>query len=121
MTLMWIALGAALGAPSRYLTDRLIQTWHDSVFPWGTFTVNIVGSFMLAIVVGSGDVVDPAVVAVVGVGFCGALTTYSTFSFETFRLIEKGEWFYATTNLLISLLAGFGAVSIGWAIGTGLT
>jgi len=48
---LWVALGAAIGAPARYLTDRTVQARHNSVFPWGTLTVNVVGSFILGFLV----------------------------------------------------------------------
>ena len=51
MTVLWVALGAALGAPARYLTDRAVQGRHDSVFPWGTLTINLVGSFILGLAI----------------------------------------------------------------------
>lgn len=75
MSLLLIAIGAAIGAPARYLTDRAVQTRHDSVFPWGTLTVNVVGSFVLGLfaAAAAGDVVGPRVLAGVGTGFCGAL------------------------------------------------
>lgn len=53
MTLLLVVVGAALGAPARFLTDRWVQSRHDSVFPWGTFTVNAVGSFVLGAVLGA--------------------------------------------------------------------
>jgi fluoride exporter len=64
---------------------------------------------------------DPAVVAVLGVGFCGALTTYSTFSYEILRLLEDRARFYAAANVGASLLGGFGAVGLGWTLGTWVT
>ncbi|TYK44476.1 fluoride efflux transporter CrcB [Actinomadura decatromicini] len=114
MTVLLVALGAALGAPLRYLTDRAVQSRHDSVFPWGTFTVNIVGCAVLGMLTelapGSG------VMAVAGTGFCGALTTYSTFGYETVRLIEDGSGTYALLNALMSLAAGLGAAYAGMAV-----
>ena len=92
MTWLWVCLGAALGAPARYLTDRVIQSRHDTLFPWGTFTVNLAGSLILGLLLGVAThrPVSPAMVAGVGTGFCGALTTYSTFGYETVRLVEDG-------------------------------
>lgn len=118
MTVLWVALGAALGAPARYLTDRAVQGWHDSVFPWGTFTVNLVGSFVLGFVIAATAHLSPALGAVVGVGFCGALTTYSTFSYEILRLAEDRAGFYAVAYVTASLLGGFGAAGLGWTLGT---
>ena len=80
MTSAWVALGAAFGAPLRDLVDRAIQTRHDTVFPWGTMTVNITGCLVLSFLVVAMGHLPPAVEAAVGTGFCGALTTYSTFS-----------------------------------------
>jgi CrcB protein len=115
VTVLLVALGAALGAPARFLTDRWVQSRHDSVFPWGTFTVNAVGSFILGVVLGgaaAGGVPDPVVDAV-GTGFCGALTTYSTFSYETVRLVEDGSTLYAVLNALGSLAVGLLAAAAG--------
>jgi CrcB protein len=115
-----VALGAAVGAPARYLTDRWVQSRHDSVFPWGTLIVNVVGSLLLGLVAGAAGVVAPAVAALVGVGFCGALTTYSTFSYETMRLLELRAGLYAVANVAIALVAGVAAASLGWAVGAWL-
>jgi fluoride exporter len=107
VTVLLVALGAAIGAPLRYLTDRTIQARHDSVFPWGTLTVNVVGSLILGFI--TGLPVGHAVAAMVGTGFCGALTTYSTFSYETLRLAQDGARFYAVVNIGGSIVAGLGA------------
>lgn len=117
MTWLLVALGAAVGAPARYLIDRAIQARHDSVFPWGTFTVNVVGSFILGVLAGATPVLSPGVVACLGVGFCGALTTYSTFGYETLRLARDGAWLFAVANGICSVLAGLGAAALGWGVG----
>jgi len=120
MTSLLIALGAAFGAPARYLTDRAIQSRHRSGFPWGTFTVNVVGSFILGVLAAVTDGFDPAVAAGLGIGFCGALTTYSTFSYETLRLLEERAGFYAVANVVASVAAGLGAAGTGLALGSAI-
>jgi CrcB protein len=107
MTMLLVALGAAVGAPLRYLTDRLIQSRAGSGFPWGTLTVNLAGSLVLGFVLGLP--VSPDLVALIGTGFCGALTTYSTFAYETLRLPRLR----AAANVLVSVLAGLGAAYLG--------
>jgi CrcB protein len=118
MTLLLIALGAAIGAPLRYLTDRAIQARHDSVFPWGTLTVNVAGSLLLGLL--TGLPAGGAATALLGTGFCGALTTYSTFSYETLRLAEEGARCYAVMNVVASIVAGLGAATIGFLLAQGL-
>ncbi|MFF9015029.1 fluoride efflux transporter CrcB [Streptomyces sp. NPDC014870] len=110
MNWLLVLAGAAVGAPLRYLTDRAVQSRHDSVFPWGTFAVNIVGSFVLGMLTG---VSSTRAHLLLGTGLCGALTTYSTFSYETLRLYESGAKGYAAANVAGSLAAGLGAVWLG--------
>jgi CrcB protein len=111
-----VALGAAVGAPLRYLVDRAVQGRHDSLFPWGTFTVNVIGSLILGVLIGGANAVPGAVMDLLGTGLCGALTTYSTFGYETIRLIEDGARFSAVTNVVASVGAGLGAAFIGVGI-----
>jgi CrcB protein len=106
-----VVLGAAVGAPLRYLTDRAVQASHDSVFPWGTFVVNAAGCLILGALTGAA--VSSGTYALLGTGLCGALTTYSTFSYETLRLAERGWTFLAAANVMGSLLVGLGAVFLG--------
>lgn len=116
---VWVCLGAAVGAPSRYLVDRAVQARHDSLMPWGTMLVNVVGSLVLGVLVGLGtgrDVPD-AVTLTLGTGLCGALTTYSTFGYETFRLVEDGARLYAALNAGLSLVVGIAAAALGYAVG----
>jgi len=113
-----VLLGGAVGAPTRYLTDLAVQRLHGTVFPWGTWTVNVGGSLALGLVAGAGP---PAwLLTVVGTGFCGALTTFSTFGFETVRLVEEGDHAAAAWNVVGSLAVGLAAVSVGWLVGGGL-
>jgi CrcB protein len=118
--MMWllVAAGGAVGAPARYLTDRLVQARHDSVFPWGTLTVNVVGCLVLGVLVGAAHHLSPAVLALLATGFCGALTTYSTFSYETLRLLETRARLYAVANVVVSLATGSAAVALGWWAGS---
>lgn len=117
---MWllVALGGAVGAPLRYLTDRAVQARHDSVFPWGTFVVNAAGSLVLGVLTGAANAgaVGGSTTALLGTGLCGALTTYSTFSYETLRLAERGARFLALANVAASLLVGLGAVVLGASV-----
>jgi len=118
VNLFLVIAGAAVGAPLRYLSDRAIQTRHDTVFPWGTFTVNVLGSLMLGMIAGAvaAGGASPQVQLALGTGFCGALTTYSTFSYETLRLLEDDARLFAAANVVASIVAGLGAAFLGVAI-----
>ena len=122
MTVLLVALGAAVGAPLRYLVDRAVQTWHDSLFPWGTIAVNVAGSFVLGVLVRGTTVhaVPGGVGALLGTGLCGALTTYSTFGYETMRLMQQRTTALAVFNAVASVIGGLGAAYIGVAIAQAL-
>ena len=115
MTALLVALGAAVGAPLRYLMDRLVQARVGSRFPWGTLLVNVTGCLVLGGLAGSTGA-PAGVVTVVGTGFCGAFTTYSTFSWESFRLAEDGAWWAATAYVLGSTAAGLAAGALAWQL-----
>ncbi|MEV8343137.1 fluoride efflux transporter CrcB [Streptomyces niveus] len=117
-----VAIGGVVGAPLRYLTDRAVQARHDSVFPWGTFTVNVVGSLILGLLTGAAlsGTAGHTVQLLLGTGLCGAMTTYSTFSYETLRLAESGAKFFAAANVIASVAAGIGAVFGGFALSQAL-
>ena len=110
MTLLAVFLGAALGAPVRYLVDRFVSGRHSSDFPWGTLTVNVLGCFLIGFFVGT------AWMPLLGIGFCGGLTTYSTFSYETVKLLEAGKYRPALLNVVVSVALGVGAAALGWAL-----
>jgi CrcB protein len=110
-----VIVGAALGAPLRYLTDRAVQARHDTVFPWGTLTVNVTASLILGLVTGavSAGAASARVALFVGTGLCGALSTYSTFAYETMRLTEERARLLAVANVVASVLVAFGAAVLG--------
>jgi CrcB protein len=115
MTWLLVIAGAAVGAPLRYLTDRLVRACHDTVFPRGTLSANVAGSLILGVLAGTAAVVDDRLHLLVGTGLCGALTTYSTFSYETLQLARSGCRFHALANLVATLIAGVGAFFAGAA------
>ncbi len=109
-----VILGATVGAPLRYLTDRWVQGLHATRMPWGTLTVNVVGSLVLGGLTGAAA--GHQVMLLAGTGLCGALTTYSTFSFETVRLAEQRAGRLVAANLVISIGLGLSAALAGQAI-----
>ncbi|WMC87818.1 fluoride efflux transporter CrcB [Streptomyces rochei] len=122
MNWLLVMAGAMVGAPLRYLTDRVVQARHGTVFPWGTFTVNVVGCLVLGTLAGAAThgAASASVQLLVGTGLCGALTTYSTFSYETLRLAENGARLLAAANVLAGVVAGLGAAFLGTALADAL-
>lgn len=118
MIVLAVLAGGMIGAPARYLTDRLVQARHDSVFPWGTFAVNVGGSAILGFLLGAERHLGlpPLVFALLGTGFCGGLTTFSTFGYETLRLLEDGALAEASLNVIGSLAAGVVMAWLGFRL-----
>ena len=117
-----VAAGGFVGAPSRYLLDRAVTRRIESDLPWGTFAINVTGSLLLGLLTGlaaTGHLPDLAK-ALVATGFCGAYTTFSTFTFETVRLVEDGRLLEAAGNVLASVAVGLAAAGVGLAIGLAL-
>ena len=121
---IWLLIlaGAALGAPARWFVDGFVQARHDSVFPWGTFTVNALGSFALGLLLGASVEGETMLrlVALLGTGFCGAFTTFSTFAYESVVLAEEGSSGIAAASVLASVVVGLAAAFAGWAISSAL-
>ena len=113
-----IAIAGALGASTRYLVDHLVSTRLSGVFPWGTFTINVSGSFLAGLVTGLllAGRVSAATATVVAGGFLGAYTTFSTAMYETARLLEDGATRVAFGNLLLPLAASVAAAALGWGL-----
>jgi len=118
--LLLVMLGAALGAPSRWLLDQSIQTRWERVFPLGTFTINVTGSFLLGALLGlaAHGTASRELIALAGTGFCGGFTTWSTFGYETIRLTEDGARLQAALNAALSLTVGLLASAAGWWLAT---
>jgi fluoride exporter len=116
----WVAfvVAGASGAVSRYLVDGAISDRVHGVFPLGTFVVNASGSLLLGFLTGlalyHGFPTTPMLV--LGTGFCGAYTTFSTFTFETVRLVEEGALDEAFRNALGTVVTGFAAAAVGLAL-----
>lgn len=117
MTMLWVALGAVVGAPLRYLVDRGVRRYRDTTFPWGTLAVNLAASLVLGALVGAGAHVSGAVTALAGTGFCGALSTYSTFGYENQQLAIRGNRALAASYLGLSVVIGVAVAALGWRVG----
>ncbi|GAC1329990.1 MAG: hypothetical protein NVSMB13_17830 [Mycobacteriales bacterium] len=117
MIVLGIAVAGAIGAPARYLLDGWLTRRLRRGFPWGTFVVNVSGSLLLGLVAGLGlyHGLPHTPRLLLATGFCGAYTTFSTFSYETVRLVETGSTAGAVANTLGSLLAGLLAAAAGLA------
>lgn len=117
MTVAMVLLGGAVGAPLRYLTDLLVQSRHDSIFPWGTFTVNVLGSAVLGATAALVSVISTPdwVYPLVATGICGSLTTFSTFGYESVRLLQDGSTRTAAINSVGSLAVGLGSCAGAYA------
>jgi fluoride exporter len=117
-----LVVAGALGAPARYLLDGFVQDRTAGAFPWGTFVINVTGSFLLGLITGAalyhGFPNTPKVW--LGTGFCGSYTTFSTFTFETVRLLEEGEVSDAVLNAVAGLLAGALFAAAGLSIAAAL-
>jgi CrcB protein len=120
MILAGLAVAGAIGALLRYGVDRAVQRHAGSDFPRGILVVNLTGSLVLGVLVGSAahHGVSAAWLTVAGTGLVGAYTTFSTFTFDTVSLTENGEWGASAMNVLVSLGAGLAAAAAGLALGS---
>jgi CrcB protein len=123
MTLAWIALGGAAGAVSRYLLQGWVDGLAGGQFPWGTFVINISGSFALGLLFALAidrALISPEVRAPLMIGFLSAYTTFSTLMLESWRLVEEGDLVFALANLVGSVIVGMVALVAGLALGRAL-
>ncbi|MBE3598586.1 MAG: fluoride efflux transporter CrcB [Limnochordaceae bacterium] len=115
-----VVLGGAAGAATRYALGGWLADRWGAAFPWSTLVINLSGSLLLGFI-GTLAVerllVPPESVTLLGVGFIGAYTTFSTWQYETFRLLENGSWPLALVNLFVSSVLGLASVALGVVLG----
>lgn len=113
-----VCLGGAIGTGARYLLAAWALETLGPSFPWGTFLVNAIGSFLLAGILYAGveaEALSPTVRLALGTGMMGGFTTYSTFSFETMRYLQEGAWGHASAYVLATVGVCLVACLAGWA------
>lgn len=119
MTPIFVALAGSLGAATRFVVDGHIKARFDHTFPWATLTVNVTGSlllgFMAGILLRHHNLTESE--AIIGIGFCGGYTTFSTASFETVRLLEQRSYGAALGNAVGTLIMTAAAAAIGIIVG----
>lgn len=119
MMILLVAVGGAVGAVSRYAISGWVHSIFETTFPLGTLVVNAVGSFGLGLLLSSleASTVSPEVRSMLTIGFLGAFTTFSTFSYETVMLLETGEWgkslLYMGGSIALGLIGVLGGIAIG--------
>jgi CrcB protein len=120
-----VAIGGALGSVARFWCSGLVARLAGETFPWGTMAVNVVGSliigFAAALSAPEGRfLVPPEARTFVMVGFCGGYTTFSSFSLQTFALMQEGEFLWAAGNIVLSVLLCLVGVWLGYLAGASL-
>ena len=122
---LWICLGGAAGTGARYLLSGWALAGFGPAFPWGTLVINVLGSFLLGLLMQVGlatPLLSPTLRLTLTTGVMGGFTTYSTFNYETIRYAQDGSWPVALGNILATLLgclvAGLAGVALGrWIFG----
>jgi len=115
-----VSAGAAIGGAARYWLSDFVYKFLPENFPYGTLTVNIIGSIILGVVIylfDSKELISPGLKLFLTIGFCGGFTTFSTFSLETINLIRNSEYLFASLNILSSLILCLVAVFVVSVIG----
>lgn len=123
MNYLWIAVGAVAGASARYFLSGLVARNFSATFPYGTLLINVTGSLTLGFfLVFSMErvLLDPRWRLLVAIGFCGSYTTFSSYAFESFALMEQGQWLLMGLNILGSNALCLAAVLAGAALARGL-
>ncbi|WP_329086916.1 fluoride efflux transporter CrcB [Actinomadura citrea] len=114
MIALLVLIGGACGAVLRFVLDTLVKNRFGKAFPWGTLTVNLLGTGILGALHGVTASAEPD--ALVGTGFCGALTTFSTFELDTVHLFQEGKYARGAVNVIVSLGVGIGVFTLLYAL-----
>jgi CrcB protein len=122
MMYFWVALGSAIGGAARYWCSGVMARLVGETFPWGTMTVNAVGSFLIMVFFIATEpdgrlLASPALRQFVMVGLMGGYTTFSSFSLQTLQLARDGEWLLAALNVLGSVVICLAAAWCGYVVG----
>ena len=125
---LWVAIGGALGSVGRFWLSGLVASRFGETFPWGTLVINVTGSFVIgligAIAVPEGRMDSQSrafATQFLMIGVCGGYTTFSSFSWQTLRLLQDREWLYAGGNILLSVILCMIAVWLGYALGSAMS
>ncbi len=119
INILLVALGAGIGGGFRYWVSDLSYKIFPIYFPYGTLVVNVLGSFLLGILIfgfGEKDLMNPSLKLLLGVGFCGGFTTFSTFSFETINLLRDTQFYLAGMNIILNLFLGLLGIYLAYII-----
>jgi fluoride exporter len=120
---LWIALGAIVGASARYFLSSFVARHFSTAFPYGTLLINVTGSLILGffLIYSSERVLlDPRWRLFVAIGFCGSYTTFSSYAFESFALVEQNQWLMMGVNVVLSNALCLAGVLAGAALARGL-
>ncbi len=118
-TLLLVAIAGAVGSASRYLVSLGAVRWFGPGFPYGTLTVNVVGSFLIALIMQIGlrtEALTPLMRITLTSGFLGGFTTYSAFNYESLDMMSRGAWRLALTNLAATVIACLVAGVLGFRV-----
>jgi len=119
INILLVAFGAGIGGGFRYWVSDLSYKIFPIYFPYGTLVVNILGSFLLGILIfgfDEKDLINPSLKLLLGVGFCGGFTTFSTFSFETINLLRDTQFYLAGMNIILNLFLGLLGIYLAYII-----
>ena len=122
---LWVALGGAAGSVTRFWLNGAVAARYGETFPWGTMTINVLGSFIIgvlgALTIPEGRMSSEAravTTQLLMVGVCGGFTTFSSFSLQTLNLVREREWLYAGGNVLLSVILCLVATWLGFLLGS---
>lgn len=120
MRILLIAVAGAFGALSRYGLSSYVSNAFGDKFAYGTLAVNTIGCFLIGLIMHialTTDMISEDIRTAVTIGFLGALTTFSTFSYETYKFIEDAAWRLAVLNISANVILGLAATIVGLAVG----